>query len=98
MLDESTAKVILLLAPAGYGKTTLARQWLNGKPHVWYRASEADADVAALAVGIASAAADALPGADRRIRERVRAARAPEREAGVLAELAAEDLAGLSAT
>ena len=38
MLDESKAKVILLLAPAGYGKTTLARQWLKDKPHVWYRA------------------------------------------------------------
>ena len=29
MLDESEARVILLLAPAGYGKTTLARQWVK---------------------------------------------------------------------
>src|SRR4051794_30662537 len=92
MLDESTAKVILLQAPAGYGKTTLARQWLKDKPHVWYRASEADADVAALAVGIAAQAAAVLPGLDKRIRQRMRAARDPEREAGVLADILAEDL------
>ncbi|HEX6761959.1 MAG TPA: hypothetical protein VF094_04080, partial [Gaiellaceae bacterium] len=29
MLDECEARVILLLAPAGYGKTTLARQWVK---------------------------------------------------------------------
>ena len=26
-LDASASRTILLLAPAGYGKTTLARQW-----------------------------------------------------------------------
>ena len=81
ILDESNARIILLVAPAGYGKTTLAREWLEGKPHVWYRASSADADVAALAVGLASAAAELVPGVDRRIRQRVRAIRDPEREA-----------------
>ncbi len=95
ILDESNARIILLVAPAGYGKTTLAREWLEGKRHVWYRASSADADVAALAVGIASAAAELVPGVDRRIRQRVRAARDPEREASVLAELVAEDIGEL---
>jgi LuxR family transcriptional regulator, maltose regulon positive regulatory protein len=95
MLDESKARVILLVAPAGYGKTTLAREWLEDKPHVWYRASSADADVAALAVGLASAAAAVVPGVDRRIKQRVRALRDPEREAPLLVELVAEDLARL---
>src|SRR5262245_61488633 len=49
LLDETTARVIMLVAPAGYGKTTLARQWLAKRPHVWFEASSAVADVAGLA-------------------------------------------------
>jgi LuxR family maltose regulon positive regulatory protein len=48
--------VILLVAPAGYGKTTLARQWLSNRRHGWYTASTASADVAALGSGISDAA------------------------------------------
>ena len=29
LLEEAEARVILLVAPAGYGKTTLARQWIH---------------------------------------------------------------------
>src|SRR5215210_5863426 len=36
LLDETTARVITLVAPAGYGKTTLARQWLANRPHAWH--------------------------------------------------------------
>ena len=41
MLDESGARIILLVAPAGYGKTTLAHEWLEGKSAAWYRGSPA---------------------------------------------------------
>ena len=41
LLDETTARVIMLVAPAGYGKTTLARQWLANRPHVWFEAGSA---------------------------------------------------------
>src|SRR5205085_9577140 len=55
LLDESEAPIILLLAPAGYGKTTLARQWaktLNGA--VWVSLTPAHRDVARLAEDIAA--------------------------------------------
>ena len=29
LLDESEARIMLLCAPAGYGKTTLAREWVE---------------------------------------------------------------------
>jgi ATP/maltotriose-dependent transcriptional regulator MalT len=52
ILDESNARFLLLIAPAGYGKTTLARQWLRDKPHVWYQADRSSSDPAALAKGL----------------------------------------------
>src|SRR5690348_16077915 len=56
ILDESEARILLLVAPAGYGKTTLAREWLEGKDgDAWYSGGPSMADVAALAVGIAEA-------------------------------------------
>src|SRR5438132_11635759 len=70
LLDETTARVIMLVAPAGYGKTTLARQWLATHAHVWYQGSAASSDVAALALGIADAAGTILPGVGERLRER----------------------------
>jgi LuxR family maltose regulon positive regulatory protein len=94
MLDATTARVILLTAPAGYGKTTLAQQWLAGHASAWYRSTAASADVAAFAPGVAIAAAEIVPGADIRLRERLRATNHPEAETDVLAELLAEDLAG----
>ncbi len=41
LLDESPARLKLLIAPAGYGKTTLAQQWLESpeRRDVWYRAA-----------------------------------------------------------
>ena len=92
MLDESKARILMLVAPAGYGKTTLAREWLEDRHHGWYRGVPASADVAALAVGLAEAAGAVVPGAGRRMRERLRVTANPERDVQPLAELLAEDL------
>src|SRR5690349_13764797 len=55
LLDESEARIILLLAPAGYGKTTLARQWaktLNGA--IWVSLTPAHRDVVTFAEDLAT--------------------------------------------
>ena len=93
MLDESGARIILLVAPAGYGKTTLAHEWLEERRATWYRCGPASADVAALAVGLAEATSQIVPGAGDRMRQRLRATDRPEEDAGILAEMLAEDLA-----
>ena len=55
LLDECEARIILLLAPAGYGKTTLARQWaktLNGA--IWISCTPAHRDVVTFAQDLAA--------------------------------------------
>ena len=95
LLDESKARVKTLVASAGYGKTTLAEQWVgrDGRQGVWYTARSASTDVAALALGMARSAATILDGCDSRLREHLRSLPAPAENVEVLAEILAEDLA-----
>jgi LuxR family maltose regulon positive regulatory protein len=92
LLDETSARVIMLIAPAGYGKTTLARQWLANRTHAWYQAGAASSDVAALALGIAETASELCPGAGRRLREWLPTSREPEKDVEIIAELLSSDL------
>jgi LuxR family transcriptional regulator, maltose regulon positive regulatory protein len=95
LLDESTARVRTLVAAAGYGKTTLAHQWVrrDGRRGVWYQARRSSTDVAALALGVARAAAEIVPDCDARLREHLRAVPNPGEHVDVLAEILGEELA-----
>jgi LuxR family maltose regulon positive regulatory protein len=57
------ARVSVLAAPAGYGKTTLARQWSQRQdgPVMWYRTTRASGDVALLAVQLDDLLASIAP-------------------------------------
>lgn len=94
LLDHAEPQIVLLVAPAGYGKTTLARQWLASSQceAVWYRAAPTSADVAVLASEIARAAANQLGIASERIEQRLRRSASPDEEAAELGTILAEDL------
>jgi len=85
----------MLVAPAGYGKTTLAEQWVarGGRSAAWYRARLSSTDVAALALGIARSASSIVDEADARLLAHLRALPAPAENVETLAEILGEDLA-----
>lgn len=79
LLDRATTRIILLCAPAGYGKTTLARQWLTHRKHVWYPCTAASSDVAGLAADLFKAIVEVHPHLERDLRLHLRvAAEAPD--------------------
>ena len=100
LLDESPNRIRTLVAPAGYGKTTLAEQWVarDGRRGAWFKARSASTDVAALALGMARAAAELVPGCDERLRTHLRAVPNPGERVDVLAEILGEELAGWQPT
>jgi ATP/maltotriose-dependent transcriptional regulator MalT len=95
LLDESDACVKTLVAPAGYGKTTLAEQWVaqEGRRSAWYTARSSSVDVAALALGIARASTGVVVGCDARLRQHLRAVSSAAGNVPVLVEILGEDLA-----
>jgi DNA-binding CsgD family transcriptional regulator len=84
----------MIVGASGYGKTTLAEQWAasDGRSIGWFRARRSAADVAVVARGLVAAAEPSVPGAGRRMLERLAVTQDPEREAALLAEMLAEDL------
>jgi ATP/maltotriose-dependent transcriptional regulator MalT len=94
-LDASKARILMLTAPAGYGKTTLAAEWLQARSPqdvAWYQATPMSADVAALSVGISDAAAHILPSGER-LRQRLSVPEPPKAPGKTYAELLAADFA-----
>ncbi len=94
LLDESPARVRTLVAPAGYGKTTLAEQWVDtgGRRRAWFTARRSSTDVAALALGLARAASELVTDCEVRLREHLRALSGSTAKVDVLAEIISEDL------
>src|SRR6266702_3114531 len=79
LLDSASTHVIALVAPAGYGKTTLAREWTSARSResIWYSATEASSDVAALVSGLARSIEMRIAGVAARTIQRVRSAQRP---------------------
>ena len=96
LLDETEAKIILLVAPAGYGKTTLARQWAAKKTVAWYRMTTASRDPAVLALALVETLRATGRRGATRIGTRLSASGAPTPSPGVLAQLAIADIEPLA--
>ncbi len=92
LLNKANARVLMLIAPAGFGKTTLAREWASERPHVWYPGTTATADVAALVAGLSSVVSEVVPEAGARAVSRMHASGTPEQDVDILADLFAKDL------
>ncbi len=88
-LDEANAPLVLLVAPAGYGKTTLARQWIaqGSRRHAWYTATPPSSDVSALALGLARVLETIVPGPAERMQQRLLAVPTSEEEPEVVADI-----------
>ena len=79
-LDDSGSKTILLLAPAGYGKTTLARQWTKTAGRaIWLSCTPTHRDVVTLAGEVADQLMPFEESAQRAVREYVRAQNTPQK-------------------
>lgn len=92
LLDASGARIILLLAPAGYGKSTLAREWLSLRAD-WRSVQMTVPDIAAVAVAITAAitpASEAAQAADE-VRALARHVDDPKRLAAAVASFAVGD-------
>ena len=80
LLEGSTARTVLLNAPAGYGKTTFARQWTSSKHNrvAWVRCRPAYTDVAGMASELAAALASYVPGLGDEVARRIQGSLPPE--------------------
>jgi LuxR family transcriptional regulator, maltose regulon positive regulatory protein len=94
LLDAASCQRLALVAPAGFGKTTLARQWVADRRRqgIWFRATPASTDVAALALDLGELLDQVCSGASERLRERLRTSTSPTSEAERLGNLLGDDL------
>jgi ATP/maltotriose-dependent transcriptional regulator MalT len=93
LLDETKARCILLVAPAGYGKTTLAREWIDdhGRTRVWYATPPTASDPVSLVSGLAASAQAIVPEFGRRLLHHLRNVRGSSAPPSKIAELLRKD-------
>ena len=86
-------RLIVLLGPAGYGKTTLARQLIcaaGDVPVAWHGCQPGSADVASIALGLCDALERLSEVQLSEVRARVRTSPNPQGEAEVRVDTAGE--------
>ena len=85
LLDREAGRTIILLAPAGYGKTTLARQWLDRVGGAWVTVTAASGDIPVLARDLAAAFAQVGELRHAARRDRTPGCRTPAEQASMVA-------------
>jgi LuxR family maltose regulon positive regulatory protein len=90
-LDECDSRTILLLATAGYGKTTLAQQWIRtvGRS-IWLSCTHEHRDVVTFANDVAHLVEPFVNSAPRAVREYVRAQNTPQRSSRRIGSILAD--------
>jgi LuxR family maltose regulon positive regulatory protein len=93
-LDSFGVNTIVLLAPAGYGKSTLARQYVRRRERkaIWYHCTKASSDVATLASALAMKVTSATGISLASVQEHLRASLKPQQEGSVAADMFGEAL------
>ncbi len=96
LLDDAVCRVIVLFGPAGYGKTTLAREWLAtpGRSGAWLRVTPSAADIAALALRLAHLARGETGKSSGRLAQWLRSSPDPGSEVVLLSELVVDVFEG----
>ena len=85
ILDGVEGRTVILLAPAGYGKTTLARQWVERAGGAWVTLTAASGDIPVLARDLAAALAQLGSFDTQRVEIALQAARTPGDQASTVA-------------
>jgi LuxR family maltose regulon positive regulatory protein len=94
LLDQTRARTIVLTAPAGYGKTTLAREWLGlrRRQALWCRVTTGVADIAVVARLLSHALVPICPTIERGVREVLATMRTPEDNPDVISDFLSDEI------
>lgn len=81
-LDDSlSVRLTLLVADAGFGKSTLLASWAANRPVAWYSVTTPDAEVGVFAAGVVEALGVLVPTVATAVRDLVAAGRGPDADA-----------------